>query len=242
MKKLFTVLLFPLFLQGQVVVFNETFNSLAGWTVVNANTNTFWNGTQPASPTGNCLFVSNGSGYGYNNTPTDMIIWKEFCTAGLNGYATLEYDIKVWGNNNTCDSDYVLFIQCMPYNNPNIFTNWTWNQGGHWCYWDVWTHMSYTFPPSTGFQNQQHLYFGWRWVNNGSNNSAIPFALDNFKLTITPDPLGTFNTLPEQQPYLIESDNPIISITDLLGRSATSGLVIVQRKYGKAYKAIIETN
>jgi hypothetical protein len=67
--KLLTALLFPLFLQGQVTVFNETFNSLAGWTVMGANTNTFWIGTQPASPTGNCLFVSNGSGYGYNNTP-----------------------------------------------------------------------------------------------------------------------------------------------------------------------------
>jgi len=223
--KLLTALLFPLFLHGQVTVFNETFNSLTGWTVVNANTNTFWNGTQPASPTGNCLFVSNGSGYGYNNVTTNMIIWKEFNSAGLDGIATLEFDIKCWGANNVCDSDYVQFVQCMPGANPYVFSSWTWGQ---------------TMPPNTGLQNVQHLYLGWRWVCNASNNSAIPFALDNFKLTITPDPLGTFNTLPEQQPYLIESNNPIISITDLLGRKAEHGLVIVTRKYGKPYKTIIQ--
>jgi hypothetical protein len=233
--KLLTALLFPLFLNAQVTVFNEQFNSLAGWTVIGANTNTFWSGTQPASPTGNCLFVSNGSGYGYNNVTTNMIIYKTFSTIGITSGLTLSFDYKCQTNDGN-DAGVLMFA----YGNPLFMSSWyvsssDFNQSPDW------THVSFNLPINTNWYNNTNLNLGWKWVCNASN-SGMAFAVDNFKMEQTFSPLGTFNSTPTNQPYLLESDNPIISITDLLGRTAASGLVIIQRKYGKAYKAIIETN
>jgi hypothetical protein len=226
------VVLMCSFVNAQVTVFNETFNSLAGWTVIGANTNNFWSGTQPASPTGNCLFVSNGSGYGYNNVTTNMIIYKTFSTIGITSGLTLSFDYKCYTSDN--DAGVLMFA----YGNPLFMASWyvsssDFNQSPDW------THVSFNLPVNTNWYNNPNLNLGWKWVCNASN-SGMAFAVDNFKMEQTVSPLGTFGTSSTNHPYLLEQDNPIISITDLLGRSATSGFVIVQRKFGKPYKTIIK--
>lgn len=231
--KTLTALLFPLFLQGQVTVFNEQFNSLAGWTVMGANANNFASSGQPLSLSGNCLHVANLGTYNYANTSTDMIIWKQFSTIGILSAMELSWDIKCETN----DTDAGYFMWC--YSNPYVFSNWITlstpiNQ------YPVWTSMTFGVPPSTYFCNNPTLYLGWRWKCDASNNSSIPLAVDNFKMTVLAEPLGTFNTTQTSQPYILESDNPIISITDLLGRKATSGFVIVKRKYGIPIKTFIK--